>query len=205
MALTVKEKTTSVWHFFFNSSKCSIMWSRKCCHSSLLSKLPEWGFYSGWCQCGRFQHVTDPAQVSSHWEKDSVSTLAGLCCLKRREYFPPVAYSAPCGSCENMKCFSSYVWHKMHPACWPNQLSPLQNRPLCQLNTKSESDNRRKRKHENTVFWLPVKKLGRLFNKIWNVNLLRECLVWANVPTPNRNTNMLMLSRYNVHHFSVAR
>lgn len=39
-----KTKTPSMRLFSFRRSKCSIMWCRKCCHSKLLSKLPEWGF-----------------------------------------------------------------------------------------------------------------------------------------------------------------
>ncbi len=63
------------WLFFFKRSKCfpycgTLNGCRKCCHSTLLSKLPEWGFGSGRCQCGRFQRGTDPAQVSSRWERD---------------------------------------------------------------------------------------------------------------------------------------
>lgn len=63
------------WLFFFKRSKCfpycgTLNGCRKCCHSTLLSKLPEWGFGSGRCQCGRFQRRTDPAQVSSRWERD---------------------------------------------------------------------------------------------------------------------------------------
>lgn len=40
-----------------------------CCHSALLSKLPEWGFGFESYQCGWFQHSTGPPQVSLHWGK----------------------------------------------------------------------------------------------------------------------------------------
>lgn len=39
-----RRKTPSMRLLSFGTSKCSIMWCRKCCHSKLLSKLPEWGF-----------------------------------------------------------------------------------------------------------------------------------------------------------------
>lgn len=60
------------WRFSFQRLKCfpycgTPNGCRKCCHSAPLSKLPEWGFGSGGCQCGRSQSGTDPARVSSCW------------------------------------------------------------------------------------------------------------------------------------------
>lgn len=51
----------TTWLFFFKRFKCFpycgiLNGCRKCCHSTLLSKLPQWGFGSGRCQCGRFQN-----------------------------------------------------------------------------------------------------------------------------------------------------
>lgn len=53
---------------------------RKCCHSAPLSKLPEWGFDSGGCQCGRSQSGTDPARVSSCWGIVEESWFSSLRC-----------------------------------------------------------------------------------------------------------------------------
>lgn len=134
----------TTWLFFFKRSKCfpycgTLNGCRKCCHSTLLSKLPEWGFGSGGCQCGRFQHSTDPAQVSSRWG--------------RLQESPPSLYSPA----SNEHCFSPPALHSTHSrsygqalawlefdvllnwpfnCCWP----PAENQTPCQLNTRGGRD-----------------------------------------------------------------
>lgn len=96
-----KKKKRMAWLLFCKRSKCSAMWDTEWMQEmlSLQSAFQNEVLALADASVVRFLRGTDPAQVSSHWERDSgVSTLTWLC------VFPLAVHSAQLRSCENRKC-----------------------------------------------------------------------------------------------------